>query len=93
MAAGQHGELFDFGSLTGRLMLPYRALPFNASLGASATFTRTAGGTLTQWRYSLQPELSWSMGSHLFASLGGDFGTFAGLTSAFVHAGVSYRFR
>jgi hypothetical protein len=33
------------------------------------------------------------MGSGLFASLGGDIGTFAGRTSAFLHAGVSYRFR
>jgi hypothetical protein len=93
MASGQHGELFDYGSLVGRLMLPYRALPFNASLGAMATFTRTAGGAVTQWRYSIQPEVSRSMGSGLFASLGGDIGTFAGRTSAFLHAGVSYRFR
>jgi hypothetical protein len=93
MASGQHGELFDYGAFTGRLMLPYRALPFNASIGATAAFTRTAGSTLTLWRYNLQPELSWSMGSHLFASLGGDIGTFAGLTSAHAHAGVSYRFR
>jgi hypothetical protein len=93
MAAGQHGELFDYGSLVTRIMLPYRALPFNASLGATATFTRTAGGAVTRWRFSLQPELSRSIGSGLFASLGGDIGTFAGRTSAFVHAGVSYRFR
>jgi hypothetical protein len=73
--------------------MPYRALPFNASLGASATFTRTAGGAVTQWRYSLQPEISRSIGGGLFASLGGDIGTFAGLTSTFLHAGVSYRFR
>jgi hypothetical protein len=93
MASGQHGELFDYGALVGRIMLPYRALPFNASLGATATFTRTAGGALTQWRYSLQPEISRSLGSSLFASLGGDIGTFAGRTSAFLHTGVSYRFR
>jgi len=93
MASGQHGELFDYGALAARIMMPYRALPFNASLGATATFTRTAGGALTQWRYSLQPEISRSIGGGLFASLGGDIGTFAGLTSTFLHAGVSYRFR
>jgi hypothetical protein len=93
MASGQHGELFDYGALAARIVMPYRALPFNASLGASATFTRTAGGAVTQWRYSLQPEISRSIGGGLFASLGGDIGTFAGLTSTFLHAGVSYRFR
>jgi hypothetical protein len=93
LASGQHGDLFDYGALMARLMVPYRALPFNASLGASASFTRTAGGAVTQWRYSIQPELSRSVGSGLFASLGGDIGTFAGRTSAFLHAGVSYRFR
>ena len=93
MASGQHGDLFDYGALIARIMVPYRALPFNASLGATANFTRTAGGAVTQWRYSLQPEISRSVGSGLFASLGGDIGTFAGRTSAFLHAGVSYRFR
>jgi len=93
LASGQHGDLFDYGALVARIILPYRALPFNASLGATANFTRTAGGAVTQWRYSLQPEISRSVGSGLFASLGGDIGTFAGQTSAFLHAGVSYRFR
>lgn len=93
MASGQHGELFDYGALAARLMVPYRALPFNASLGATATFTRTAGGAVTQWRYSIQPEISRSIGGGLFASLGGDIGSFAGRTSTFLHAGVSYRFR
>lgn len=93
MASGQHGDLFDHGALIARIMVPYRALPFNASLGATANFTRTAGGAVTQWRCSLQPEISRSVGSGLFASLGGDIGTFAGRTSAFLHAGVSYRFR
>lgn len=93
LASGQHGDLFDYGSLVARIMLPYRALPFNAALGATATFTRTAGGAVTQWRYSLQPEISRIVGGGFFASLGGDIGTFAGRTSAFLHAGVSYRFR
>lgn len=93
MASGQHGDLFDYGALVARIILPYRALPFNASLGGTATFTRSAGGAVTQWRYSFQPEISRSVGSGLFASLGGDIGTFAGRTSAFLHAGVSYRFR
>jgi hypothetical protein len=92
-ASGQHGDLFDYGALVARLLLPYRALPFSASLGASASFTRSAGGALTQWRYSLQPELSRGLGSGLFATLGGDFGSYGGRSSTFLHAGVSYRFR
>lgn len=92
-ASGQHGDLFDYGALVARLLLPYRALPFSASLGASASFTRSAGGALTQWRYSLQPELSRGLGSGFFATLGGDFGSYSGRSSTFLHAGVSYRFR
>ena len=92
-ATGQHGDLFDYGSAVVRWSLPYRALPFNASLGASVGMTRTIGGAVTQWRFSLQPELSWAVRGGLFASLGGDVGTFAGRSSLFLHAGVSYHFR
>jgi hypothetical protein len=93
VASGQHGDLFDYGTIMARLMLPYRALPVTASLGASASVTRSAGGAVSQWRYSIQPELSRSLGGGLFMSLGGDIGTYAGRTTTFVHAGVSYRFR
>jgi hypothetical protein len=92
-ATGQHGDLFDYGSAVVRWSLPYRALPFNASLGASVGMTRTIGGAVTQWRFGLQPELSWAVPGGLFVSLGGDVGTFAGRSSVFLHAGVSYHFR
>jgi hypothetical protein len=92
-ASGQHGDLFDYGALVAHLLLPYRTLPFSASLGGSVSFTRSAGGAFSQWRYSLQPELSRSLGSGLFASLGGDIGSYGGRSSTFLHAGVSYRFR
>jgi hypothetical protein len=93
VASGQHSDLFDYEAVVVRVMLPYRALPFNASLGASASMTSSAGGAVSMWRYSLQPELSRSLGGGLFMSLGGDIGTYAGRTSTFVHAGVSYRFQ
>jgi hypothetical protein len=92
-AMGQHGDLFDYGAFLVHLILPYRALPFNVSLGASAAFTRSAGGALTQWRYSVQPEISRAMGGGLFASFGGDIGMYAGRTSMYLHGGLSYRFR
>jgi hypothetical protein len=92
-ATGQHGDLFDYGAILAHLLLPYRALPFNMSLGASASFTRTAGGALTQWRYSIQPEISRAVGAGLFASLGGDIGMYAGRVSSYLHGGLSYRFR
>jgi hypothetical protein len=93
LATGQHGDLFDYGVVSARWILPYRALGFNASLGTSAAMTRTTGGAVTQWRFSVQPELSGALGGGLFASLGGDIGSFAGRSNAFLHAGVSYHFR
>jgi len=92
-ASGQHGDLFDYGALVAHLLLPYRSLPFSASLGGSVSFTRSTGGALTQWRYSLQPELSRGLGSGFFATLGGEFGSYGGRSSTFLHAGFSYRFR
>lgn len=92
-AMGQHGDLFDYGAFLAHLILPYRALPFNVSLGASAAFTRSAGGALTQWRYSVQPEISRAVGGGVFASFGGDIGMYAGRTSMYLHGGLSYRFR
>ncbi len=90
---GMHGDLFDYGAAMARVLLPYRALPFTASLGATASFTRTPGGALTQWRFAVQPELSQGLGGGLFLSLGGDVGTYAGRASAWLHGGLSYRFR
>lgn len=92
-ASRQHGDLFDYSSIVARLMVPRGAVPVTASLGASASFTRSAGGAVSQWRYSLQPEISRSLGGGLFASLGGDIGAYGGRASSFLHAGVSYRFR
>jgi hypothetical protein len=92
-ALGQHGDLMDYGSVMARVMLPTRTLPFNFSLGAAASMTRTASGGLTFWRYSLRPELSQYLGRGVFASLGGDFGQYAGQASTWLHAGVSYRLR
>jgi len=93
MAAGQHGDLFDYGSVTARILLPSRGLPVNASLGVSTSMTKSAGGGLTLWRYSFQPELSRRLGGGLFVSAGGDIGSYAGRTATYLHAGLSYRFR
>ena len=92
-ATGMHGDLFDYGAVIARVLLPYRALPFTASLGATASFTRSAGGLVTAWRYAVQPEISQGLAGGLFLSLGGDIGTYAGRASAWLHGGLSYRFR
>jgi len=93
MGTGQHGDLFDYGNVTARLFFAQRALPFSASLGGSASATRTANGQMTLWRYSLRPEISRTIGRGLLITFGGDVGRYAGRSSTWLHAGASYRFR
>ena len=90
---GQHGDLFDYGNVTARLFFAQRALPLSASLGGSASATRTANGQMTLWRYSLRPEISRTIGRGLLITFGGDIGRYAGRSSTWLHAGASYRFR
>ncbi len=92
-AFGQHGDLMDYGSVMARILVPPRVLPFTMALGAAVSMTRTPGGGMTFWRYSLRPEVSRYLGGGVFASLGGDIGRYAGQTSTWLHAGVSYRLR
>jgi hypothetical protein len=92
-ATGQRSDLMDFASAMVRVVLLQRALPFTLSLGVAASVSTTAGGAQSFRRYSLRPELSRYLGSGLFASLGGDFGSYAGQGTSWLHAGVSYRFR
>ncbi len=92
-ATGQHGDLFDYGAVSARWLLPSRGLGLNASLGVSASMTKSAGGGFSQSRISLQPELSRRLGGGLFMSAGGDVGSYAGRTTTYLHAGLSYRFR
>jgi hypothetical protein len=94
IAVAQHSELSDYGSAMANILVPGNWLPFTLSLGAGASMTRSAGaGGSTFWRYSFRPEISRFLGAGLFASLGGDIGTYAGQTSTFLHAGMSYRLR
>jgi len=92
MATGQHGDLFDYGSTTARLFFAQRVLPFSLSLSGSASATRTANGQLTLWRYAVRPEIARTVGRGLLLTFGGDLGRFAGRSSTWLHAGVSYRF-
>ncbi len=87
------GDLLGYRSVMVRVMAPARALPFTLSVGAMLSESRTAGGALTFRRTSVRPEISWYLARGLFASAGGDIGSYAGRTSTWLHAGVSYRFR
>jgi hypothetical protein len=88
---GQHGDLFDFGSAMLRVVVPTGALPVTAALSLGSNVTRTPGGAVTLWRYDLRPELGCRLGGGLYASLSADIGRYAGLTSTYLHAGVSYQ--
>ena len=88
----QHSDLLDYSSAMVRLLIPTGTLPITFSIGGMAGITRTAGGTLTYKRYAFRPEFSWRLGRSLFATAGGDIGQYAGNTSTWLHAGVTYRF-
>jgi hypothetical protein len=91
VATGQHGDLFNYGSLLVRLPVPTGSLPFTAALSLTGSATSTQGGALTLWRYAVRPELSYRLGGGLFASLSADLGRYAGQTSTYLRAGVSYQ--
>ena len=43
------------------------------------------------WRYGVEPELGYRLGGGFYASVSGDIGKYAGLTSTYLRAGVSYQ--
>jgi len=90
-AMGQHGDLFDFGSLVARVPITFGASPVTAALTLSSNVMRTPGGLQTLWRYAVSPELGWRLGAGFYASLNADLGKYAGQTSTYFRAGVSYQ--
>jgi len=90
-AMGQHSDLFDFGSLVARVPMPLGNTPLSAALGFSTNVMRTPGGAQTLWRYGVQPEIGYRLGGGFYASVSGDIGQYAGLTSTYLRAGVSYQ--
>ena len=93
MATAQHGDLADYGSMLARIWVAQRSLPVSLSLSGLVSMTRTPGGGVTSWRYSLRPELTRSFPGGVFLSLGCEVATFAGTTTTDAHAGLSYYFR
>jgi hypothetical protein len=91
VAMGQHGDLFDFGSVLLRLVVPTGAMPVTAAVSIGSNVTRTPGGAVTLWRYDLRPELGLRLAGGLYASVSADIGRYAGNTSTYLHAGVSYQ--
>jgi len=90
-AMAQHGDLFDFGSLVTRIPIPLGNSPVTAALGFASNVVRTPGGGQTLWRYGVQPELGYRLGGGFYFSMSGDIGQYAGLTSTYLRAGVSYQ--
>jgi hypothetical protein len=90
-AMAQHSDLFDFGSLVARLPIPLGNTPLTAALGFSSNVVRTPGGVQTLWRYGVEPELGFRLGGGFYASVSGDIGKYAGQTSTYLRAGVSYQ--
>jgi len=90
-AMGQHGDLFDFGSVVARVPITFGASPLTAALSASSNVMRTPGGAQTLWRYGVSPEMGLRLGAGFYASLSADIGQYAGLTSTYLRAGVSYQ--
>jgi hypothetical protein len=91
VATGQHGDLFNYGSLLVRLPVPLASMRLMAALGFAASATVTPSGAQTLWRYGVRPEMSYRLGGGLFLSGSADIGRYAGQTSTFVRVGVSYQ--
>jgi hypothetical protein len=88
---GQHSDLLDFGSVVARLPIPLGNTPLTAALGFSSNVVRTPGGAETLWRYGVDPEIGFRLGGGFYLSASGDIGRYAGQTSTYVRAGVSYQ--
>jgi hypothetical protein len=91
VAMGQHSDLFDFGSLVARLPIPLGNSPVTAALGFSSNVVQTPGGAQTLWRYGVEPEIGYRLGGGFYVSASGDIGKYAGLSSTYLRAGVSYQ--
>ena len=91
VAMGEHGDLFDFGSLMVRVPLPLPSTRLGAALGFGAYGTLLPGTSHPIWRTSVRPELSWRLGGGLYLSGSADLGRYAGQASTYVRVGVSYQ--
>lgn len=90
VAMGQHGDLFNYGSLLVRVPL-FATARWTSALGFAASATVLPSGSQTLWRYGIRPELSWRLGGGFYLSTSADIGRYAGQTSTFIRGGVSYQ--
>lgn len=91
VAMGQHGTLFNFGSLVLRVPVPGLIGPFNAAMGFGVNLTALPGGAPPLWRYDLRPELGWRLGRGFYFTMTGDVGRYAGQATTYLQAGVGYQ--
>ncbi len=91
VAMGQHGDLFDFGSVVLRVPLPVFYNPLMLAVSVGSDFTALPGGGQVLWRTDVRPEIGWRLGGGFYASFSGDIGRYAGLTSTYFQGGVAYQ--
>lgn len=88
---GEHSDLFDFGSVMLRVPVPLPSSRLTTAVGLAASGTLLPATSHPLWRYSVRPDLSWRLGGGLYFSASADIGRYAGQTSTFLRAGVSYQ--
>ncbi len=88
---GQHGDLFDYGSLLVRFPLPLATGRLSTALAFAASGTLLPGTSRPLWRYGVRPELSWRLGGGFYFSANADIGRYVGRSNVFVQGGVAYQ--
>ncbi len=88
---GQHGDLFDYGSLLVRFPIPLGASRFSTSIAFAASGTLLPATSHPLWRYGVRPEISWRLGGGFYLSTSADIGRYVGRSSVFVQGGVAYQ--
>lgn len=91
VAMGQHGSLFDFGSVVLRLPMPVVCAPLSLAVSVGADATVLPGGSQTLWRTDVRPEIGWRLGGGFYASFNADIGRYAGLTTTYLQGGLGYQ--
>ncbi len=89
-AIGQHGDLFDYGSLVVRFPVPL-GYAVSGALSFTGSATALPGGGQVLWRYGVRPELSYRLGGGLYASISADLGRYVGQTSVYLRGGIAYQ--
>jgi len=88
---GQHGDLFDYGSLLVRFPLPLATASFSTALAFAASGTLLPAASRPLWRYGVRPEISWRLGGGFYLNASADVGRYVGQSSVFLQGGLAYQ--